>query len=70
MAGRKRRQTVAIPVERIAKRKFVDQAVAAESTTVETSGRGRAERQFMGGQMVKMGMGNEPTRLALASVDG
>jgi hypothetical protein len=69
MAGGESGQSVIVPSERFAKGQFVDQPVAAEPAAVEPSGCGRAEREFMGREVIEMSMGDEAAGLPLAGID-
>ena len=57
-----------VPDERFAKRQFVDQPFAAQAAAIEPCGCRGAKRQFMRGEVVEVGMGDESPRLALARV--
>lgn len=69
MTGGKGGQLVVVPCERLTKRQFVDEPFATHAAAVEAGGGGCAERQFVGREVVEVGVGNEAPGLALAGVD-
>lgn len=69
MAGGERGEANAAEFDRLAEGHFEDAVVTAEAMLIEPRGGGSGEGEFVAGDVVRVGVGDEGARLTTADVD-